>query len=527
MYQAVSITITVENLISHSPTDYQPTLIECIRFRGRERRFNIPQEIGVKYRDFGLFLLEDHNGARIRSIAHKHNNDADQINTEVLEEWVAGKGRHPITWKTLTQVLRDIELSTLAGEIEAVKCHTDIPTESSEHPVQKALRGIPTEGSEQKSTGHCTPANVAENDKQCKTSELQVDIDLLVADLITRYYENQSRSASHEVSEVSSKDQTAEVSKESDQRICGDIPACGVEEDRYYEAIQHLVQIASALPFRCSEVLEAFEQDVESSALHGVSSNLPVRGGRREITSEVTIGSERRDISASSIQHNLQQIVGVAADLLSRCFKLEALNLEKEEGQRSSEGIGDRVNAAAHPLNRYFEAGLIRCEASNNETQKSSSPHGASEDPPFQRALKHTTTESFKPRGNRDVPASSVEDVWYNKALQQIADVAADLLHECFELIDRTNQTQRENQGNSVPHGEQGGNGNTPARDTKIAKCCEALQHIADIGADIIYRCFVLLDLQTSNQEKKRTKETVLPSNRQQNITHLPDEVLD
>ena len=85
----------------------------------------------------------------------------------------------------------------------------------------------------------------------------------------------------------------------------------------------------------------------ESSAFYGVSSELPVQGGRREITSEVTIGSEQRDIPASGIQHNLQQIVDVAADLLSRCFELETLNLEREEGQRSSEGIRDRVDAAA------------------------------------------------------------------------------------------------------------------------------------------------------------------------------------
>ena len=88
----------------------------------RERRINIPQEIGVQYRDFGLFLLEDHNGARIRALAHKHRDDANEINIEIIEGWVTGKGKHPITWKTLTQVLHDIDLRTLAQEIEAIKC---------------------------------------------------------------------------------------------------------------------------------------------------------------------------------------------------------------------------------------------------------------------------------------------------------------------------------------------------------------------------------------------------------------------
>ena len=49
-------------------------------------------------------------------------NDTEQINTAVLQQWITGRGKHPITWKTLTEVLDDIELSTLARDIEAVKC---------------------------------------------------------------------------------------------------------------------------------------------------------------------------------------------------------------------------------------------------------------------------------------------------------------------------------------------------------------------------------------------------------------------
>ena len=95
----------------------RPTLIACIRFRGRKRRINIPHEIGVKYYQFGLLLLENDT---IRSIAHKHREDPERINIEVLEEWVAGRGKQPVTWQTLTQVLYDIKLTTLAAEIEEV-----------------------------------------------------------------------------------------------------------------------------------------------------------------------------------------------------------------------------------------------------------------------------------------------------------------------------------------------------------------------------------------------------------------------
>ena len=47
--------------------------------------------------------------------------EIEQINAEILREWATGRGKKPVTWKTLTEVLRDIELCTLASEIEAVK----------------------------------------------------------------------------------------------------------------------------------------------------------------------------------------------------------------------------------------------------------------------------------------------------------------------------------------------------------------------------------------------------------------------
>jgi len=101
----------------------QPILKECVRFHGRERRINISQEIGMEYRSqrFGILLLDERTGERIDSIAHKHNHDSEQTSREILEEWIASRGKHPITWNTLIEVLYDIELSILAKEVEAVK----------------------------------------------------------------------------------------------------------------------------------------------------------------------------------------------------------------------------------------------------------------------------------------------------------------------------------------------------------------------------------------------------------------------
>ena len=41
---------------------------------------------------------------------------------KVLEEWIAGQGKHPFSWDTLIEVLQDIDLGTFASDIAAVKC---------------------------------------------------------------------------------------------------------------------------------------------------------------------------------------------------------------------------------------------------------------------------------------------------------------------------------------------------------------------------------------------------------------------
>ena len=82
---------------------------------------NIAERISTKYHDFGLLLLDDPNGTRVRNMELKYNQDAERINKEILQEWATGRGKKPVSWGTLTEVLCDIGLCTLASEIEAVK----------------------------------------------------------------------------------------------------------------------------------------------------------------------------------------------------------------------------------------------------------------------------------------------------------------------------------------------------------------------------------------------------------------------
>ena len=121
-----------------------PTVVECIRFRGRERRINIAQEIGTKYYYFGILLLEDTTGGRLHNMERQYREDAEKINLEILCEWINGKGKLPVSWKTLIEVLRDIGLHVLASEIDVKLVSVETLEEEIQLPLQTHSEGMCT-----------------------------------------------------------------------------------------------------------------------------------------------------------------------------------------------------------------------------------------------------------------------------------------------------------------------------------------------------------------------------------------------
>jgi len=156
-------------------------------------------------------------------------NDAEQINMEVFKQWITGRGKHPVTWKTLTQILHDIELGTLAREIEAVKCreYKEEKNFPSYNPVQKCPEDMPAEDSEKRD----------------------------IHDLPARDTKVQSSSAPHVVSEDPSiqrglRDIITEIAKSSE--CVKDAPASDFDDDQYYKASQQIADIVC----RCVQQLK-------------------------------------------------------------------------------------------------------------------------------------------------------------------------------------------------------------------------------------------------------------------------------
>ena len=76
------------------------------------------KKIATDYKLFGTQLLKDSDGSKVRIIEMKHQDPVD-ITVEILEQWLQGRGRMPITWQTLIKCLRDTELNVLADDMES------------------------------------------------------------------------------------------------------------------------------------------------------------------------------------------------------------------------------------------------------------------------------------------------------------------------------------------------------------------------------------------------------------------------
>jgi len=77
------------------------------------------EHIGANYKILGTLLLNDDTGTKTAAIIKECQMNALDINYNILQQWIQGKGSHPVTWDTLVEVLRSINLSELANTIES------------------------------------------------------------------------------------------------------------------------------------------------------------------------------------------------------------------------------------------------------------------------------------------------------------------------------------------------------------------------------------------------------------------------
>ena len=80
-------------------------------------QFKVPQKVGTRYSDFGIFLLNDEDGSQIQVLENDCLGKCERIVRNILSDWLQGKGK-PVTWKELIETLRDCDLNELADTIQ-------------------------------------------------------------------------------------------------------------------------------------------------------------------------------------------------------------------------------------------------------------------------------------------------------------------------------------------------------------------------------------------------------------------------
>ena len=79
---------------------------------------DIAEQIGTSYEEFGLLLLNDTEGNRVRNIYHDKMKEIVPTNMEILKKWLDGSGRRPVTWRILIEVMEESDKTELADQIK-------------------------------------------------------------------------------------------------------------------------------------------------------------------------------------------------------------------------------------------------------------------------------------------------------------------------------------------------------------------------------------------------------------------------
>ena len=107
----------------------KPTLLELLIFKTSSgSTINIAEQIGTLYSTLGPLLLDDDTGAVTSAIVSQYQLDADAINQEILTRWLQGQGKKPVSWSTLTDVLKEVGLSELSQMIQDSLTRSITPT---------------------------------------------------------------------------------------------------------------------------------------------------------------------------------------------------------------------------------------------------------------------------------------------------------------------------------------------------------------------------------------------------------------
>ena len=115
----INLVIDRSSASSHAPLRFSRLSLETlISFITSHSTINMIEEIGTKYSEFGICLMNDENGRYVSSLAKEFRANSGDINKKILEDWIGGRrGAKPVEWSVLAETLDEIGLQRLASDI--------------------------------------------------------------------------------------------------------------------------------------------------------------------------------------------------------------------------------------------------------------------------------------------------------------------------------------------------------------------------------------------------------------------------
>ena len=98
---------------------------------------NIIERIGIHYEDFGICILKDDHGTKVSNIRQSQHYQVNSIVTEIVRDWLKGRGKRPETWAVFVDCLRIVQLNVLADTIEEQYGKILESEEESTHTVEE------------------------------------------------------------------------------------------------------------------------------------------------------------------------------------------------------------------------------------------------------------------------------------------------------------------------------------------------------------------------------------------------------
>ena len=83
---------------------------------GREIRI-VTEIAGHNWQDMAFAL--EFSPAEVGVVSKNHPSDVEAACTDLLSRWLTGGHRKPVSWQTMVQCLREINLNSLAFRLEA------------------------------------------------------------------------------------------------------------------------------------------------------------------------------------------------------------------------------------------------------------------------------------------------------------------------------------------------------------------------------------------------------------------------